>query len=36
MSKIYCDKKFQLVKFTEQKKHPKNDQELKFTFQNMP
>ena len=28
-----CPKYF--IKFTDQKKHPKNDQELKFIFQNM-
>ena len=30
MSKICGDKKAKLVKFTDQKKHRKNDQELKF------
>ena len=32
MSKICCDKKPQLVKFADQKKYLKNDQELKFIF----
>ena len=36
MSKIYFDKKAQLVKFTNQKKNLKNDWELKFIFLNMP
>ena len=34
MSKIRCDINYNLVQFTGQKKHRKNDQELKFTFQN--
>ena len=32
MFKICCDKKGQLVKLADQKKHLKNDQELKFMF----
>ena len=32
MSKICCDKKAQSALFTNQKKHLKNDQELKFIF----
>ena len=36
MSKICFNKKPQLAKFTDHKKHLKNDQELKFIFQNMP
>ena len=36
MSKILCDINYHLVQFAGQKKHRKNDQELKFTFQNFP
>ena len=32
MPKICCDKKAQLVKFTDQKKYLKNEQLLKFIF----
>ena len=36
MSKILCDINYHLGQFAGQKKHRKNDQELKFTFQNFP
>ena len=32
MSKICCNKKVDLVKFTDQKKYLRNDQELKLSF----
>ena len=32
MSKICCDKKVDLLKFTDQKKYLRNDQELKLSF----
>ena len=32
MFKICCDIKSQLIQFTEQEKHLKNDQELKIVF----
>ena len=32
MSKICCDIKNQLMQFTDQKRHPKNDQESRVIF----
>ena len=32
MSEIFCDKKYQFVKFTDQTNYLRNGQELKFIF----